>query len=125
MYEEIKPMGPKVGVVLDIDGRRLMYRRRMPSGMVGNWQAYPGMPVFLNDHLESDSTTTAALEFTIGGRAVISRSTEIVVVGQREIRVVGNQFLITSKKMWSKVGKNDGKGFQPQVDWHTGKSLEG
>ena len=107
MYEEIKPMGPKVGVVLDIDGRRLMYRRRLRSGMAGTFQAYQGMPVFLNDHFETDSNTKATLEFTIGCRALISPGTEIVVVGQREINIVGNKFAVTAGKMWAKIDKQN------------------
>lgn len=105
MYEEIKPMEPKMGRVLDIDGPRLMYRRRLPSGNVGNFQAYERMPVHLNDHLETDGRTTAALEFTIGGRAVISPGTKIVVNGHREIDTVGNAFLVTSGKIWAKVDR--------------------
>ncbi|HEV2765963.1 MAG TPA: hypothetical protein VGV38_23460 [Pyrinomonadaceae bacterium] len=105
MYEEVKTMGSKVGVVLDIDGQRLMYTRRNPSGRVGTYQAYEGMAVHLNDHFKTDPNTVATLEFLIGGRAVVSPDTELVVLGDREVSVVGNQIIIKAGKMWAKVDK--------------------
>lgn len=107
MYEEVEPMGKKLGKVLDIDGRRLMYKRKFPSGQVGTFQAYPGMKVFLNDHFITDENTLATLEFDIGGRALVSPGTEIVVTGQREIDMVGNQFIIKSGKMWAKIDRQN------------------
>jgi hypothetical protein len=94
----------KVGTVLDIDGPRLMTNRHQE----GSWfQAYPTMPTNLGERMMSDPKTTATLEFSIGGRAVITPSTEIEIVGQRDIEVVGNKILVKSGKMWAKIDKQN------------------
>lgn len=105
MYEEVKTMGRKVGMVLDISGQRLMYTRRYPSGKVGTFQAYQFMPVHLNDHFKTDPNTVATLEFDIGGQAGISPDTEAVVLGERETSTVGNQIIIRAGKIWAKIDK--------------------
>lgn len=105
MHEEVKAMGKRVARVTDIEGKRLMYTRRLPSGGVGTFQAYEGMTVYLNDHLTTDKNTQAALEFDIGGQAGISPDTEIVVIGERDIETVGNMLVIKGGKMWSKIDK--------------------
>jgi hypothetical protein len=94
----------KVGSVLDIDGPRLMTNRHKE----GSWfQAYPSMATDLGEKMKSDAETTATLEFTIGGRAVISPGTEIEIVGQREIDTVGNKVVVKSGKMWAKIDRQN------------------
>lgn len=105
MHEEIETMGQKVGYVIDIIGSRLMYIRKYPSGLIGTFQAYNRMPIYLNDHLTTDRKTQAVLEFDIGGQAGISFDTEVVVLGQRNIEVVGNQLPGKAAKMWARIDK--------------------
>jgi hypothetical protein len=94
----------KVGTVLDIDGPKLMTNRHQE----GRWfQAYPTMATNLGERMKSDAKTTATLEFAIGGRAVISPGTEIEIVGQRDIDVVGNKVIVKSGKMWAKIDKQN------------------
>ncbi len=122
MYEEINTMGAKVGKIIDIDGPRLMYTRKFLSGQIGTYQAYPGMVVYLNDHFKADDKTSGAIEFTIGGQANVSRSTEVVVTGQRDITVVGNQFAIKAGKVWQKIDKQKS---QVQIQTAGAMGIEG
>lgn len=92
----------KVGVVLDIEGPRLMTNRLKEDSW---FQAYPTMSTNLGEKMKSDAATTATLEFAIGGRAVISPGTEIEIVGQRDIETVGNKVVVKSGKMWAKIDK--------------------
>lgn len=92
----------KVGVVLDIDGPRLMTNRLKEDSW---FQAYPSMATNLGEKMKADAATTATLEFAIGGRAVISPGTEIEIVGQRDVDVVGNKVVVKAGKMWAKIDK--------------------
>ena len=97
-----QPAGGKVARVLDIDGKILMTNRRTD----GRWfQAYEGMKSYLTERLRTDANTQAALEFDIGGRAGISPNTEIEIVGQREIDIVGNKVVVKSGKIWAKIDR--------------------
>ena len=92
----------RVGVVLDIDGPRLMTNRLKEESW---FQAYPSMATSLGEKMKADAATTATLEFAIGGRAVISPGTEIEIVGQRDVDVVGNKVVVKAGKMWAKIDK--------------------
>lgn len=105
MYEEVDQMGDKAGKVLDIAGKRLMYKRRTISGQVGTFQAYVGMPFYMNDHFITDASTSATLEFLIGGKAGISPAREIVITGKRDIEIVGNQMFLKASRVWQKIDK--------------------
>lgn len=97
-----QPSSGKVARVLDIDGKTLMTNRRTD----GRWfQAYEGMSSYLKEHLRTDERTQATLEFAIGGRAGVSPGTEIEIVGQRDVDVVGNKIVVRSGKVWAKIDK--------------------
>lgn len=96
------PSSGKVARVLNIDGKTLMTNRRTD----GRWfQAYEGMSSYLKEHLRTDEKTQATLEFAIGGRAGVSPGTEIEIVGQRDVDVVGNKIVVRSGKVWAKIDK--------------------
>lgn len=104
MYEEVEKMGERAGRVIDIAGRRLMYKRRSNNGQISTFQAYIGMPFSLNDHFITDANTSAALEFLIGGKATIAPAMEIVITGERDIQTVGNQTLLKAGRVWRAIG---------------------
>lgn len=97
-----QPAGGKVARVLDIDGKTLMTNRRT----AGRWfQAYKGMKSYLTERMRTDGRTQALLEFDIGGQAGISPNTEIEIVGQRDIEVIGNKIVVKAGKVWAKIDK--------------------
>lgn len=96
----------RVGYVLDIDGTRLMFTRKYQS-RTATFQAYKNMQVYIGDIFETDQNTIATIAFAIGGYAVISPKMKIEVVGQRDVEVVGNQFIIKAGRMWHKIDKHN------------------
>lgn len=58
----------RAGMVIDIDGPRLMVRH--PDSRTGDhwFQAHVGMGFYLNDEFRTDRKTRATLEFNIGGK---------------------------------------------------------
>lgn len=88
--------------VLDIEGQTLMTNRRT----AGRWfQAYKGMKSYLTERMRTDARTQALLEFDIGGRAGISPNTEIEIVGQRDIEVIGNKVVVKAGRIWARIDK--------------------
>ena len=105
MYEEVEPMGPLVAKIIDIVGPRVLVLRRYPKSGVVTIQAHVGMAIFQNDHIKCDPTSTCCAEYIIGGRAIIAANHEGVISGHRGLKVVGNQFVYRSQKVWSKIDK--------------------
>lgn len=96
------PSSGKVARVLDIDGNALLTDKRTSN----RWfQAYRGMDSYLKERMRTDAKTQATLSFFIGGQAGIAPGSEIVIIGQRDIDVVGNQVELTAGKMWAKFDK--------------------
>lgn len=110
MYEEIKPMGQRVAYLLDFvseekDKMPVLVTRRYPKSGIVRIQGSIKMPIFLNDILETGSTTQLVLEFLIGGRAGMGPNTKATVVSQRAIEAIGNQLVIKAGKVWAKIDK--------------------
>ncbi len=105
MYEEVEPMGPRVATIIDIVGPRVMILRHYPKSGIVSIQAYVGMPIFQNDHIKCDRMSTCCAEFIIGGRAIVGSNHEGVISGHRELKVVGNQTVVTARKVWAKIDK--------------------
>lgn len=98
------PSGPAVAQVLDIEGPRLMTDRLTGA----RWfQAFPGMRSRLQERLRTDEKTYALLEFRIGGRAGISPGTEVEVLSQRELQVVGDLLRVKSGAFWASVDEQE------------------
>lgn len=97
-----QPSDGKVARVLDIAGHSLFTDRRTD----GRWfQAYVGMKSYLSERLRTDEKTSAALEFDIGGKAGISPGTEVEIVSQRDIEVIGNKLVLKAGRVWAKIDK--------------------
>lgn len=102
----------RVARVIDIDGPRL-YSNRLKTN---SWfQAYPGMNAYLSEKLRTDKQTQAVLEFGIGARAGIGRSSQVVVVSNAKIEnVQGSSLRIDAGNFWAKFDKQE-EQFQIQT----------
>ncbi|MCA9776343.1 MAG: FecR domain-containing protein [Candidatus Eremiobacteraeota bacterium] len=88
------------GKVIDIDGPLLMTNRMTE----GRWyQGYVQMNTFLKERLRADADTSATIEFSLGGRAVISPGTEIEIVTKESTKIVE----VKSGTFWAKFDKQD------------------
>jgi len=100
-----------VGKVVDIDGPRL-YSNRLKSD--GWFQAYSGMRTFLSERLRTDKETQAVLEFLVGGRAGIGRSSHIQIVSPRDVEEYGSTMRINAGTFWAKMDRQE-KEFRIQT----------
>ena len=88
------------GKVIDIDGPLLMTNRMTE----GRWyQGYVQMDTFLQERLRADAKTSATIEFSLGGRAVISPGTEVQIVTKESTKIVE----VKSGTFWAKFDKQD------------------
>ena len=75
-----------VGSVVDIDGPRLEFTRRYPDRQFIGWfQVAPGMKTYLGDVFRTSPTTTATLEFLVGGRAVLRPRSLFRIVTPKDV----------------------------------------
>jgi ferric-dicitrate binding protein FerR (iron transport regulator) len=60
-----------------------------------------------HDHLKTDASSVAALEFVVGGRIGLNKGTEVEITGSREATDVnkGTQLKLTSGSLWAKMSK--------------------
>lgn len=105
MYEQVEAMGQAVARMIDIDGSRVMIKRRYPNGGLINIQAVVGMLLHTNDHIKTDLHTVCCIEFLIGGRGLVGKNVECMVGGHREMYAVGNQTAATARRVWNKIDK--------------------
>jgi FecR protein len=98
-----------VGRVVDIDGPELKTNRLKEEKW---YQAYETMPTFFEERLMANPKTTATLEFAVGGRAVISPGSKVIVHSQELLEV-------QSGTVWAKFDKAElakkGKKFEIQT----------
>lgn len=74
-----------VGRVVDIDGPTLKTNRLKEDKW---YQAYPKMNTYLKERMIATPDTTATIQFTAGGRAVIASGTQVEVVSPRRLKIV-------------------------------------
>ncbi len=92
-----------VGKVESLAGAgNLMYHN---AGKSDWYRAFVDMDNFKGQHLKTDAQTRATLRFHLGGVANLAQGSEIEIVGDRDVQVVGNTLLVKSGTLWAKVDK--------------------
>lgn len=69
------------------------------------YRAYLEMDNYKGQHLKTDAASAATLRFHLGGLANLAKGSEIEIVGDRDIQVVGNTLVVKSGSLWAKVDK--------------------
>ena len=75
-----------VGKIEEITGPLLKFTRRFSSGQQGVFKAYAGMPVFIDEILQTDEVTTAVVKLFKGGRISMGTKQRAAVVSPERMR---------------------------------------
>lgn len=101
------PPAVLVGSVVDIDGPSLATSKQTEN----RWfAAYPTMKTYLNEKLRCDDSTSASLEFLVGGRAVLAPGSEVEVTSRKDVTLLK----ISRGSIWAKFDKQE-KALQIQT----------
>ncbi|MBI3685318.1 hypothetical protein HY250_02850 [Candidatus Azambacteria bacterium] len=75
------------------------------------YTAYDGMDIMIGDKLRTDGNTVAAIEFVLGGRVGINKSSVIEIVGEGTVKEIGKpsvkRIIIRQGGMWAKLAKRN------------------
>jgi len=69
------------------------------------YRAFVDMDSFKGQHLKTDAQSRATLRFHLGGVANLAQNSEIEIVSDRDVQLVGNTLLVKSGTLWAKVDK--------------------
>jgi len=75
------------------------------AGKTSWYRAFVEMDNYKGQHLKTDKGSMATLRFKLGGLANLAKGSEIEIVSERNVEVVGNTLLLKSGSLWAKVEK--------------------
>jgi hypothetical protein len=100
-----------VANVIDLQGQVSVER----AGGAKWVPATAGMVLYTNDHLKTAASSAAALEFAVGGKVGVTQSSEIVLLGGRNVAKQSDRavFSLTAGSVWARIAPQPaGQPFQ-------------
>lgn len=96
-----EPQGQPVARVQTIAGAGNLF-----YSDAGPWfRAYAEMDSYKGQHLKTDKASMATLAFKLGGLVNIDRGTEIEIIADRDVKIVGDTLELKSGSLWARVKK--------------------